>query len=187
MDKRIRPFEDIAPLNVRYQALLVFFCVFAAGKTLLFSINLFISSFDSIAETTMDFGLTFIMRLRWQVQGSTLIFISSISHNVRQISHTLKPPSPTDPRMMFPDIEGEKMLDNKTILTMDLKFLEELWVPDVFFANEKSANVHKITSDNKRLRIDSAGFIYLEMRLSATLSCHMRFEHFPMDVQVSVD
>ena len=88
---------------------------------------------------------------------------------------------------MFPDIEGEKMLDNKTILTMDLKFLEELWVPDVFFANEKSANVHKITSDNKRLRIDSAGFIYLEMRLSATLSCHMRFEHFPMDVQVSVD
>lgn len=135
MDKRIRPFEDIAPLNV--------------------SINLFISSFDSIAETTMDFGLTFIMRLRWQ-----------------------------DPRMMFPDIEGEKMLDNKTILTMDLKFLEELWVPDVFFANEKSANVHKITSDNKRLRIDSAGFIYLEMRLSATLSCHMRFEHFPMDVQV---
>lgn len=42
MDKRIRPFEDIAPLNV--------------------SINLFISSFDSIAETTMDFGLTFIMR-----------------------------------------------------------------------------------------------------------------------------
>merc|ERR1712227_434191 len=135
MDKRIRPFEDIAPLNV--------------------SINLFISSFDSIAETTMDFGLTFIMRLRWQ-----------------------------DPRMMFPDIQGEKTLNNKTILTMDLKFLDELWVPDVFFANEKSANVHQITSDNKRLRIDSAGFIYLEMRLSATLSCHMRFEHFPMDVQV---
>ena len=50
----------------------------------------------------MDFGLTFIMRLRWQ-----------------------------DPRMMFPDIEGEKMLDNKTILTMDLKFLEELWVPGI--------------------------------------------------------
>ncbi|CAG5098801.1 Oidioi.mRNA.OKI2018_I69.XSR.g15989.t1.cds [Oikopleura dioica] len=135
MDKRIRPFEDIAPLNV--------------------SINLFISSFDSIAETTMDFGLTFIMRLRWQ-----------------------------DPRMMFPDITNEKTYNNRTILTMDLKFLDELWVPDVFFANEKSANVHQITSDNKRLRIDSAGYIYLEMRLSATLSCHMRFEHFPMDVQV---
>ena len=30
---------------------------------------------------------------------------------------------------MFPDIEGEKQIDNKTILTMDLKFLEELWLP----------------------------------------------------------
>ena len=80
MDKRIRPFEDIAALNV--------------------SINLFISSFDSISETTMDFGLTFIMRLKWQ-----------------------------DPRMMFPDITGEKQFDGRTILTMDLKFLDELWVP----------------------------------------------------------
>ena len=34
-----------------------------------------------------------------------------------------------DPRMMFPDIQGEKTLNNKTILTMDLKFLDELWVP----------------------------------------------------------
>ena len=34
--------------------------------------------------------------------------------------------------MMFPE-DGisfnYKLLDNKTILTMDLKFLEELWVP----------------------------------------------------------
>ena len=60
MDKRIRPFEDIAPLNVRYRVIFVFIV------STLFSINLFISSFDSIAETTMDFGLTFIMRLRWQ-------------------------------------------------------------------------------------------------------------------------
>ena len=51
-------------------------------------------------KLTPYFGLTFIMRLRWQ-----------------------------DPRMMFPDIQGEKTLNNKTILTMDLKFLDELWVP----------------------------------------------------------
>ena len=31
--------------------------------------------------------------------------------------------------MMFPDIEGERQIDNKTVLTMDLKFLEELWLP----------------------------------------------------------
>ena len=30
---------------------------------------------------------------------------------------------------MFPDIEGERQIDNKTILTMDLAFLNELWLP----------------------------------------------------------
>ena len=35
--------------------------------------------------------------------------------------------------MMFPDIEGEKQIDNKTVLAMDLKFLEELWVPGTCF------------------------------------------------------
>merc|ERR1711990_24616 len=38
--------------------------------------------------------------------------------------------------------------------------------------------------DNKRLRIDSAGFIYFENKISAKLSCNMHFERFPMDVQV---
>ena len=38
--------------------------------------------------------------------------------------------------------------------------------------------------ENKRLRIDSAGFIYLENKISAKLSCNMHFERFPMDVQV---
>ena len=80
MDKRIRPFEDVAPLNV--------------------SINLLISSFDSIAETTMDFRSTFIMRLIWP-----------------------------DRRMRFPDLPAVKSLNNKTVLTMDLEFLDDMWVP----------------------------------------------------------
>ena len=62
------------------------FCVLT-DKTVLFSINLFISSFDSIAETTMDFGLTFIMRLRWQVQGSTLISIRSSARCSKNPTH----------------------------------------------------------------------------------------------------
>ena len=47
--------------------------------------------------------------------------------------------------MMFPDIEGEKMLDNKTILTMDLKFLEELWVPG------KLSNLHNFVRRSLRV------------------------------------
>ena len=47
-----------------------------------------------------EIGLTFLLRQRWQ-----------------------------DPRMMFPDIDGEATVDKKTVLTMDLLFLNELWVP----------------------------------------------------------
>ena len=55
---------------------------------------------------------------------------------------------------------------------------------DIYFSNAKSADEHNVTMENKRLRIDSAGFIYLENKISAKLSCNMHFERFPMDVQV---
>ncbi len=42
MDKNVRPYEDIMPLRVK--------------------LNLYVTSIDSIRETTMDFGLTFILR-----------------------------------------------------------------------------------------------------------------------------
>merc|ERR1712168_1785810 len=108
MDKRIRPFDDIAPLNV--------------------SMNMMILTLDF--DLNDDFATSFLLRQKWQ-----------------------------DPRMMFPDIEGEPTLNNKTVLTMDLRFLEELWVPDIFYPNEKS-----IKQEGHRLRIDSAGFIYYEER-----------------------
>ena len=113
-----------------------------------------------------------------------------------------------DPRMMFPDIEGEPTVDEKTILTMDIRFLEELWLPgidhefssrkkdhfywlvnisdckDIHFSNSISATEFHIPTEHKRLRIDSAGFIYLENKISATFSCDIHFERFPFDVQV---
>ena len=48
----------------------------------------------------MDFGLTFIMRQRWQ-----------------------------DPRMMFPDISNLPTVEGNTILSFPLRYLEEMWQP----------------------------------------------------------
>ena len=56
---------------------------------------------------------------------------------------------------------------------------------DLYFSNAKRADEHLIATENKRLRIDSAGYIYLENKISAKLSCNMHFERFPMDVQVT--
>ena len=48
----------------------------------------------------MDFGLTFLMRQRWQ-----------------------------DPRMMFPELRNLPTVEERTILSMDLKASDELWQP----------------------------------------------------------
>ncbi|CBY19673.1 unnamed protein product [Oikopleura dioica] len=71
-----------------------------------------------------------------------------------------------------------------TMLTVSPEVLHNIWKPDIFFSNEKQANFHSITAENKLLRIDHEGDVYVSMRLSATLACHMRLERFPMDVQV---
>ncbi|CAG5104521.1 Oidioi.mRNA.OKI2018_I69.chr1.g1299.t1.cds [Oikopleura dioica] len=78
--------------------------------------NIFVSSIDSVEETTMDFGLTYILRMEWQ-----------------------------DPRMLFSYIPGEKTFRNRTILNFDLKVLDKLWIPDVQFEwLEDAINVRKI-------------------------------------------
>ena len=43
--------------------------------------------------------------------------------------------------------------------------------------------VSKITTEQAR-KWAFLGDVYVSMRLSATLACHMRLERFPMDVQV---
>ena len=127
MDNRWRPFDDIAPLNVRkcFHRYFSYIrsCIFSWGliiwssfldhsdKMMIWninkSLNFLISSFDPMDETSMDFELTFLMRQRWQ-----------------------------DPRLMFPDISDLPIVEGNTILTLDLegfinrwKVLEEIWQP----------------------------------------------------------
>ena len=60
---------------------------------------------------------------------------------------------------------------------------DKLWLPDLFFANEKQANFHKVTQDNKLVRIYKDGDIYVSIRITLTLACYMNLEIFPMDLQ----
>ena len=116
MDKRIRPFEDIAPLNVRYRLFLCF----------------------EVSDFIQYKPIYFIVWFNRRDYNGFRSYFYNEAEMARSMVHKVNSWEPfyadihepwKDPRMMFPDIEGEKMLDNKTILTMDLKFLEELWVP----------------------------------------------------------
>ncbi|XP_035000688.1 glycine receptor subunit alpha-3 isoform X2 [Hippoglossus stenolepis] len=126
-DARIRPNFKGPPVNV--------------------SCNIFINSFGSIAETTMDYRVNIFLRQQWN-----------------------------DPRLAYAEYPDDS-------LDLDPSMLDSIWKPDLFFANEKGAHFHEVTTDNKLLRIFKNGNVLYSIRLTLTLSCPMDLKNFPMDVQ----
>ncbi|XP_070542208.1 glycine receptor subunit alpha-2-like [Ptychodera flava] len=58
-----------------------------------------------------------------------------------------------------------------------------IWVPDLMFGNEKKANYHTMTTENKVASIDYNGTVQYSARISLTLHCEMDFHRFPIDKQ----
>jgi len=82
-----------------------------------------------------------------------------------------------DPRLRY---EG---LFDEDSLVVHPSILKRFWLPDLFFANEKKANFHKVTQDNKLVRVYKNGDIYVSIRITLTLACYMDLLIFPMDLQ----
>nr|XP_028600265.1 glycine receptor subunit alpha-3 isoform X3 [Podarcis muralis] len=129
-DARIRPNFKGPPVNV--------------------TCNIFINSFGSIAETTMDYRVNIFLRQNWN-----------------------------DPRLAYSEYPDDS-------LDLDPSMLDSIWKPDLFFANEKGANFHEVTTDNKLLRIFKNGNVLYSIRLTLILSCPMDLKNFPMDVQTCI-
>ncbi|KAG9486111.1 hypothetical protein GDO78_008927 [Eleutherodactylus coqui] len=107
-DARIRPNFKGPPVNV--------------------TCNIFINSFGSIAETTMDYRVNIFLRQQWN-----------------------------DPRLSYSEYPDDS-------LDLDPSMLDSIWKPDLFFANEKGANFHDVTTDNKLLRIFKNGNVLYSIR-----------------------
>ncbi|KAK3596520.1 hypothetical protein CHS0354_021024, partial [Potamilus streckersoni] len=82
-----------------------------------------------------------------------------------------------DPRLVYGNRSSLSWLE------LDTKLIDKVWVPDTYFANEKRASFHTVTVPNKLMHLYRNGTVMYSMRLSLTLSCHMRLEKFPMDKQ----
>ena len=63
-----------------------------------------------------------------------------------------------DPRLAF------KHLYNVSRLTLDSKLIHMIWVPDIFFPNEKDAHEHCVTVPNRLVRIYANGTILYSAR-----------------------
>ncbi|KAF6738574.1 Glycine receptor subunit alpha-2 [Oryzias melastigma] len=157
--------------------------------------NIFINSFGSVTETTMVscFGiLLYFCTVRCvnvlfipqpagpPVNVTCNIFINSFGSIAEttmdyRVNIFLRQKW-NDPRLAY-----SKYPDSS--LDLDPSMLDSIWKPDLFFANEKGANFHDVTTDNKLLRIFKDGTVLYSIRLTLILSCPMDLKNFPMDVQ----
>eukprot|EP00058_Branchiostoma_floridae_P017940 XP_002603429.1 hypothetical protein BRAFLDRAFT_222514 [Branchiostoma floridae] len=72
---------------------------------------------------------------------------------------------------------------NDTII-LSSRNLDRVWLPDIFFVNEKAAGFISTTGNNKMLRIYPNGEVLYSEKYTMLLKCRMNFEMFPMDTQV---
>ncbi|XP_077989577.1 glycine receptor subunit alpha-2-like [Glandiceps talaboti] len=78
-----------------------------------------------------------------------------------------------------------RLVHNKSVINIPPSgfILDKIWVPDLFFFNEKKSYFHDITTDNILVRFGANGDVLYSMRISVKVSCAMDFSRFPMDRQ----
>ncbi|KAK3864844.1 hypothetical protein Pcinc_029506 [Petrolisthes cinctipes] len=61
---------------------------------------------------------------------------------------------------------------------------DKIWMPDLFFKNEKTGHFHNIILPNTYIRIFPNGNVLYSIRISLTLSCPMDLKLYPLDTQI---
>ncbi|XP_047489524.1 glutamate-gated chloride channel-like isoform X1 [Penaeus indicus] len=85
-----------------------------------------------------------------------------------------------DERLLFGDLGGGR------IKYLTLTETNKVWMPDLFFKNEKMGHFHDIILPNVYLRIYPNGGVLYSIRISLTLSCPMNLQLYPLDRQTCV-
>ncbi|XP_012934671.1 glycine receptor subunit alpha-2, partial [Aplysia californica] len=116
-------------------------------------VQLYVSSIDAVNEASMDFTVGILLHLRWT------------DSRYGEFS-----------KKMF-DKNGFSMMD------FDSENIKNVWVPDIFFPNEKKGYFHDIMSKNQMMRLYRGGEILYISRVTVTLSCPMDLLHYPFDKQ----
>ncbi|XKL59265.1 hypothetical protein PGB90_000281 [Kerria lacca] len=82
-----------------------------------------------------------------------------------------------DERLKFDDYDGR-------IKYLTLTDASRVWMPDLFFSNEKEGHFHNIIMPNVYIRIFPYGAVLYSIRITLTLSCPMDLKLYPLDKQV---
>ncbi|KAK0402377.1 hypothetical protein QR680_016303 [Steinernema hermaphroditum] len=70
-----------------------------------------------------------------------------------------------------------------SLFVNDPKVKNHIWVPDLYFANARTAEFHDVTVPNFNLFITQDGTIAYSSRVTLNVACNLQLMHYPMDRQ----
>ena len=128
-------------------------------------------------EKTNEIGISIdiddVLRINDGTYSITFSTYFNVEWNERRLSvqpdfgASLRPPNSTDPVMV----------------PMNLEFIKELWVPNIFIYNLKTYKVIDVLSKLAGLWIDTDKNVLYSQATHITFICPMRFDKFPLDTQ----
>ena len=62
-----------------------------------------------------------------------------------------------DPRLQF---IGNSLSPATDVIKLEDKVLDKMWVPDVFFRNEKESHYHHVTTRNRFMKLNITGYVW---------------------------
>ncbi|CAL8083127.1 unnamed protein product [Orchesella dallaii] len=86
----------------------------------------------------------------------------------------------SDDRLKFFQLDEDRTNPIKHLTLTDVS---KIWMPDIFFINEKAGNFHNIIKPNVYIRIFPNGVVSISIRITLRLACPMNLVLFPMDTQ----
>ena len=128
-------------------------------------------------EKTNQIGISIdiddVLRINDGTYSITFSTYFNVEWNERRLSvqpdfgASLRPPNSSDPVMV----------------PMNLEFIKELWVPNIFIYNLKTYKVIDVLSKLAGLWIDTDKNVLYSQATHITFICPMRFDKFPLDTQ----
>ncbi|KAK0415934.1 hypothetical protein QR680_012200 [Steinernema hermaphroditum] len=69
-------------------------------------------------------------------------------------------------------------------LINDKNILNQIWLPDLYFANARTAYFHDVTVPNFNMFIDKEGRVSYGTRVTLNVACNLNLKNYPLDQQL---
>lgn len=105
-------------------------------------------------------------------------FLQNLNSDLLQFKmHALLQLSFNDSRLAYKELKRNDNIIGQKHLS------ERLWLPHIFFANERDSSILGTDQKDVLTSISPEGHVVVSQRLQATLYCYMNFKKFPFDEQ----